>query len=598
MESDNGIRLFQEDMKQFSHNRNNILLLDAPTGAGKTRGFLNMNENGGVIIILPTNILSKQVYDDLVKEGKSVVMLSKEMIDKALETDYSGRAIGKLNAIKEMISFKNFIVTNPTVLLYLILNYYGHRENEEIKSYENDMSTFLFKQGFNTIIFDEFHVYSPDQIRIVLSINTILRNNFKFVYSSATPTKMVRKAVSGVSEKLGLKIEEIRVHRLSEGKGTPVQGPLDVSVFAGAGYGVADFVKENSSLFIEDYWLIIVDRITEIEKVYRELLYAGIKDDDMALLDGYHRRGGFGKRVVIASNLVEQGINPDKQYRKIVMDSGHGVKNLMQRLGRIGRGTSEKSSVFICIPKIIAGEPSGTINTYDELIDYLSPVLPEREYNVSPYSIGVFIGAITSRFSKNLRTTSESSLNGTGSIYSGLLDFYHLDTMLSEKSDWIKNNIGEFPDLTRIIKWWKGYKKTFYNFIEDTTAEEVTDISLGPDQRFEAKYNLYWILSNKVISETVKGELVAESTREVPDLNFEVSVSGIPFMEKVYYPYSEILYRSRAVINDALDVELQNGALTGRKDEIDEILKKIGLVVKSTSGKGRFVIVGYRPMHV
>lgn len=598
VESDNGVRLFQEDMKKFSHNYNHILLLDAPTGAGKTRGFLNMNENGGVIVILPTNILSKQVYDDLLDHQKSVVMLSKEMIDKALETDYSERDIGKLNAIKDMISFKSFIVTNPTVLLYLILNYYGHREDNEIKPFENDMAIFLHKQGFNTIIFDEFHVYSPDQVRIVLSINTILRNKFKFVYSSATPTKMVRKAVSGIAGLLDLKIEEIRVPRLTEGKGIPVQGPLGVSVYAGVNYGASEFVRENSSLFIEDYWLLIVDRITEIEKVYTELLQAGVRDEDMALLDGYHRRGGFGKRVVIASNLVEQGINPSSQYRKIVMDSGHGIKNLMQRVGRIGRGTFEESSVFICIPKIIAGDPVGRIETYDELIDYLSPILPERERNVSPYSIGVFIGAIISRFSKKLRIISESYLKGTGSIYSGFLDFNHIDMRLSERNDWIKKNIGEFPDLARIMKWWKDFRRTFYNFIEESTAGEITDISLGPDQRFEAKYNLYWILSNKVIPEEVKGEFVAESTRESPDLNFEVSVSGIPFTEKVNYRYFEILYRSREVINDALEIELHNSSLTGRKDEIDELLKKIEMVVKSTAGKGRLVIVGYRPMHV
>ncbi|MDA8054692.1 MAG: type I-D CRISPR-associated helicase Cas3' [Thermoplasmatales archaeon] len=598
MESENGIRLFQEEMKEFSGNDNDVLLLDAPTGAGKTRGFLTMNENGGVIIVLPTNILSNQVYEDLLRDKKSVVMLSKEMIDKALESDYSNRSIGRLNALKDIIYFKNFIVTNPTVLLYLILNYYGHREDEEIGGYENDMAIFLLKQGFKTIIFDEFHVYSPDQVRIVLSINTILRNNFKFVYSSATPTKMVRKALNGMAGLLNLKIQEIEVPRLTNGEGVPVQGPLDVTICAGAGYAVSDFVKENTSLFMKDYWLLIVDRITEIENVYKELIEGGVKDEDMALLDGYHRRGGFGKRVVIASNLVEQGINPDKEYRKIVMDSGHGIKNLMQRLGRIGRGTYEESSVYICIPKVIAGGFHGSIGTYDQLIDYLSPILPERERSVSLYSIGVFIGAIVTRFSGKLRIILESSLDGTGSIYSGFLDFNQVDRKLSEKTDWVKNNVGEFPDLRRITKWWMPYRKTLYNFIEENVNEEITDISLGPDQRFEAKYNLYWILSNKVLSKTVKGDLIAESTREVPDLNFEVSVSGIPFSEKANYRYSEILYNSKAVITDALEVETSNGSLAGRKSEIDETLQKIERIVKRTAGKGRLVIVGYRPMHV
>lgn len=595
---DDGVRLFQNDMKNFSQNYNNILLLDAPTGAGKTSGFLTMNRNGGVIIILPTNILSKQVYEDLLHNKKSAVILSKDMIDKALEMNYSERGIGKLNAIKDMISFKDFIVTNPTVLLYLILNYYGHRENDGIKPYDNDMATFLFKQGFNTIIFDEFHVYSQDQIRIVLSINTLLRNNFKFIYSSATPTKTVRKALSSLANMLGLKIEEIRVPRLTEGKGIPVQGPLNVSLYAGQDYSVADFAKENGNMFIEDYWLLIVNRITDIEKIYAELLRAGVKDEDIALLDGYHRRGGFGKRIVIASNLVEQGINPDRQYRKIVMDSGHGIKNLMQRIGRIGRGTSEDSSVYICIPKIIALDPFGKVDTYDELIEYLSPILQERESNVSPYSIGVFMGAIISRFSKKLRTTMENSLAGTGKIYSGFFDFNYIDTRLSEKNDWIEKNVGEFPDLGRIAKWWADFRRTFYNFIEDNPTSEITDISLGPDQRFEAKYNFYWIISNKVLSEKVKGEFVAESTREVPDLNFDISVSGIPFTEQANYRYSDILYNSRKIINDALDIELNNNPIKGMRDEIDKLLEKIEMVVKSTAGRGRLQIVGYRPMHV
>lgn len=598
VESENGERTFQKEMVEFSKNKHDILVVNAPTGAGKTRAFQDMGRNGGVIIVLPTNILADEVYRDLKEMNKSVVMLSKEKIDDSMKSDYSHREVSRFNAIKDMISLKKFIVTNPTVLLYLILNYYGHGVGENVRRTELDMAGFLHKQGFNMIIFDEFHVYSEDQVRIVLSINTILRGLFKFVYSSATPTKMMKKALSGMEEELGLIIDEINVPRLVKGDGRPVQGQLDVEIRMGREYNVSEFVRDNLDAFRKDYWLLIVDRITEIESVFRELRGAGISSDEIAMLDGYHRKDGFGKRVVIASNLVEQGINPQREYKKIVMDAGHDIKNMMQRIGRVGRGMDETSFVYICVPKVVAGDCLGGVNTYEDLINFLSPILPERVKAVSLYSVGVFTGAIVSRFSSKLGFEVGRLLPESGKIYSGFRDYNYVDRRLSAESGFIKNHSGELPDLKRIAKWWLDYKNTFYNFIEMSTDREVNDLSLGPDQRFEAKYNFYWILSNKKLSEVSGRFIIANETRDVPDLSFEVHVSGIPFVSRGSYRYSEILYNAKRVIIDSIEQEMHHGALYGNNSEFNETLSKILFIVKGTAGKGRLEIVGYRSMYV
>ncbi|MEM3264837.1 MAG: DEAD/DEAH box helicase [Thermoplasmata archaeon] len=523
VEEKDGVRIFQDRMKKFTENRDQkVLFVEAPTGAGKTTAFKDLNTIGSVMIVLPNRMLQNQVYSEIKDSKYSVSEINKDSIDNL--SSLSGER--RLDAVKELLTGRDFIITNPVILLNIMLNLYGFQNLISEKYKTVNLSSFLLKQGIKVIVVDEFHVYDSEQLAIILAINILLNNNIKFIYSSATPQIGVKKFFQDNTPDIIL--NEINVERLVNGVGVPIQGPLNINIINDI--EAKEFIKENIDLFKKDMWLIILDKITDLDDCYRHLISGGVKKEDIVLISGYHGKMlNFDSRIVIASNIIEQGLNPPKKYDHILLDTGFSVKNIAQRIGRIGRGNEKTSEVFICLGKHISFDLINleSVNTIDDLFERFKPLFNQSDFNISPYLIGIFFG-ILSYFNK-IEFIVREIIDKYPAIKCGFEDFTMVNSIiLGNSSSELSKKFKKKRALNNVLEWWKIYLNSFAKFLPQVNTATGIDLSLDIDNPINVQYDELWILRNKKF-EFINGQYKIIGNLETPDNDLLVSVKGLPF---------------------------------------------------------------------
>jgi len=584
VEEREGERVFQRDMIEFTENRDGkVLILDAPTGAGKTTAFKKLNTLGTVLIVLPNRLLQEEVAREIKKANFSFSEINKDSIDNLSKVSDERR----VDAVKEMLTGKDFIITNPVILLNILLNLYGSK-NLGPDKFKN-LSSFLLKQGIKVIVFDEFHVYDYEQIIIVMAVNILLSNNIKFVYSSATP----QVAVINFFQKYlpDINIREKKVLRITTGTGKPIQGPLNITLINDL--EAIEFIKQNINIFKKDNWLIILDRIVDIDECYRSLVSGGIKKEDIILISGYHGKSlNFVNRIVIASNIIEQGINPPNQYDHILIDSGRSVKNIAQRVGRIGRGNEKISEVYICLGIHLAlkKEDFEPINIIDDLFDKLSPYFNQNNYVISPYFVGVYLAIIS--YVNGIENIVSKFIKNYPSIKAGFEDFNWINSIFNGKSDSaVAKDLRKNSTLENISEWWKIFNTTFGKFLLPTNKVKGIDENIDPDEPINIEYDELWIRRNKIF-EFNNGVYKITGNLDKPDNDFDVSVKGLPFKKECHplkyndwrYDYKNQLIKYFKQGKDLFEYT------SNSFDSFDKLFDKLKKIINATASPNRLII--------
>ena len=582
------MRQFQEDLMNFvKSDEERVAILDTPTGSGKTYSFKNIgNEYAKTIIVLPNNLLAKEVAKDF---GNNSVILNKESIleqVKKRKITFNLESTSISETIAYMINDKSHIITNPTVFYYLIINHYNQLEKE-------DMITKLVKENLKTVIFDEFHIYSKDQILMIIACAMILPNRIKIIFSSATPPDYFFEFTNGVFGKEKVRYISIKRHYERNEKGDLIQGPINLNIVL---QNTIDFLSKNKELLKEGYWVLILDSIRNVDQVGKFLIGVYPKDSIAfisAYYDPYYRSYNDIKnekkeyRIIISTNIIEQGININKKYTNFIIEPGQSVSNLIQRLGRVGRGNEEASNVYVCLP-------SG-FNTPDEDVQNI-----EQAYNLfkkmnygtattkpKAFGVGVYIGFLLEKLSflaadkifRNLINYKNDA------IMAGIYSVKNIEDTFSNEEGLKIIRKKCFSEIMDIKKWFDNYRETLFTFInEDSKKMNIIDYddSTLEDNFLRTEYSLIWIMKNKVILNISDDGAIVGGFNEKPNYDFKVRVLNLPDGSRII-PYPEVAFRSKGIIMETLN-QIMNDMGCEENEKMQKLKNAIISVVRETAG--------------
>ena len=592
IDSDGNIRKFQLEMKRFVENdRKRTAVLSAPTGAGKTHGFRLIGTKGNtIIIIFPNNLLANETFNAFSNpEVNDVALLNAYSINKVMreKRNMGFHDFTQRKAIGLILENKKFIMTNPTVFYNLLTNQYSQQAKE-------DMLSGLMKNNLSTVIFDEFHVYSRDQASMILASTLLLRNDVKMIFASATlPDYLpsLLKEMYGDDQYC-----EIKVERLTEKKKDSelLQGKLNLHIFRGT---AIDFIRDNSKIFDIGRWFLILDSIRNIQGTYHELT-SRIPKSDILMISAYHdpsyeayskvKNGMINKRIIIGSNVVEQGINPPGEYTNFLIEPGYSSESLIQRSGRIGRGSFLVNELYIAIQSNVEGFPQH-VETIDEFFNFISNFKFRKEHPPWINSIGTYLWFILDRLTGNAKEAVLENLKSrqvSSSLLAACFSTKNVDRSLGDRT-WISKNIHQLSELGEISDWWKDYKASIYKFIPSQNEVQVLDTSEDfiESGGFMTEYSELWLRKNKEIVENKDGIMIVKDFLNRPDFDFTVYVSGLPFSSRVKMRYGDIYFDSKKEIIRRFKLFYNN--YFDLPEELKESIESLGRCILATAGPER-----------
>jgi CRISPR-associated helicase Cas3 len=575
------LRLFQREMQEFASGALNkrIALLSAPTGAGKTFGFKKMILDGFIMIILPNNLLSNEVYDDFKKEKVDIALLNSQSLNESLQKykDEGFEDITKDKVIESIITGKKIVITNPELFYYIILNKYKY-------STKSDSLSDLIKDGLRLIVIDEVHVYSRDQINIILGILKLINPNIKIMFSTATLPNFFKDLIKFLfDERNVIEINATREY-IKSNDNKILQGPLNITI--PKEHDINDFIKDKISLLKTGFWFIIADSIRNIQSIYN-LLIKSMDKNEIRMISAYHdptyssykemlKSQQF--RIIIGSNIIEQGINPPSYFSNYIIEPGLDIKNFIQRIGRIGRNSDEMSSVYIIFKNSISNtENIKNINTITDLFSFIEKKLPEKNVSYSPKYIGTYSALISQVFSHNLRKVIHENINNDKDGWGFSSWYYKTESVVkfiqnieSDKKIYFATK-KQIPEIKSIIEWWKLYYESLNTFIP--TNEKIKGFDV--DDKVKFSYDYIWTRKNKVILNEDNGIVIVKGFNDKTDYEFNVYVKGIPFNGMTLQFKQISPYNARTFIIEKIQEYIKNSYVEQEYRNFLESLKDI-----------------------
>jgi CRISPR-associated endonuclease/helicase Cas3 len=171
-------RAFQNLVAEWVHEGDDpVAVLRAPTGAGKTATFHELIEaNDLTLLVYPTNALLKQQQRRFDQKGVSAKALSGD----TLEGHGRQRTENLLQFVNRYAADHEVVVTNPDVLQAVVQDLYRGGQAME------------FFDGFDAIVYDEFHFYGDLAASGLLLQTRIIADrhpNAQILLASATPNE-------------------------------------------------------------------------------------------------------------------------------------------------------------------------------------------------------------------------------------------------------------------------------------------------------------------------------------------------------------------------------------------------------------------------
>ncbi|MGC8726182.1 MAG: DEAD/DEAH box helicase [Thermoplasmata archaeon] len=587
-------RKFQEDMKGILNQNKRVVILDAPTGSGKTFAFSKLaNDMQTTIIVLPNNLLGKEVYDSLNSSNPNEVVFlnAKNVRECVLSYKSKGFSMTKAKAIELLISGKKYVVTNPTIMYYIILNYYT--------SNKEDMISTLIKNNLSLIIYDEIHIYTRDQIAMILSMCLLFPEKIKILFSSATIQENFKNLVNEIFGKDNVETIKVpRMHNNNNEKNVLIQGPINVTIFQGE---ITDFIKENIDLIKNGKWFIIADSIKNMHMAKKELLNNNFSINEISMISAYddpsyeeyekiRKKEIENKKIIIGSNIVEQGINPPNYFTNYIIEPGVYLNNFIQRTGRIGRGQNNESNLYIIVNSHIDTIPDN-IENIDDLYSFFKNFNFKNDYYIDAFSVGCYLGILLCKLSFNARKVIIKNIykKTTLDIKAGLSCSIKIDVLFSDKK-WIGTQFKYIREIKEMSEWWITYKESFYKFIPE--EDKISILDIGDQDGFgnvNTEYSKIWLKRNKeIISDSDPKFWVVKDFNKEPNNNFSVSVYGIPF-SKSYLPYKfgDIYFNAKDEIIKNCEEKIK---YIGISKEQKEFLNYLAKFIKSTASIERLKV--------
>ncbi|HWQ96407.1 MAG TPA: type I-D CRISPR-associated helicase Cas3' [Candidatus Methylomirabilis sp.] len=528
----------QKAMLEMGEMKEDCLLIHAPTGSGKTYGFglpslrydnerLFDGSLPKTIIIAPTNALIYQTEYDLKKDWKHKKLKVEILFAKNIVANGWNRAL----EIYERIRDADIIITNPDITTLLLSNYY-YRDEDPNKIRLRQWSD-LFKNT-RFMIFDEYHLYSEDEIGKVISfliMSKATRNNLKTCFSSATPNNLIKKVLE---EKYSLKCKEVTQELVEEEsrdmKYRKVKGELKVT-----------FTDKNISDSLNDVihdkrrtLYIFRDLKTNLE-AQEELYKSDIAFGSFTGLDT--KRGQKevpDDRIILATNKAELGLNLDIKLAHI--EPGFYAENFWQRFGRFAR-KGEDGEIVVHINSDIIKNLPVDIKNYKEFVECMDKVLIDKKMYSSKIinHVGAYLYLVKIRSNRILADQIQSAMSNLQgeNMYKAFEKAEILLREINQISE--KNQIVDPYIIESIDNWWHRYFLPAFGRFRGQSLDVLYSSHVS-SQEEPVEYGLKWIKANCILGEfgNLNGRRVYKSkgfhdTRRTLELQYS-SPSGCDFI--------------------------------------------------------------------
>jgi CRISPR-associated helicase Cas3 len=478
---------FQTKIRDIFNSQYDCLFLNAPTGTGKTLSFglptfcnINIFQRRKTLIISPTNLLIDQIYKDLVNR---FIERNTEIADVRIRK-LTGKDLIHSNLIQReeeiRMSFtgNDILVSNPDIISLLISGFYYTRAKKsprfKLGRLRNPEDIF---SKLDVIIFDEYHLYSEEELGKILSFIILSRltgNRMKIIFSSATADKKMKE----IMESMGLLCETLDVSTTScsAGHKRTVRGTV---VLRFSDENMLDHLK-GADLLGSSRELYLFDHKIDAERAVNYLLTRGVGQNQIQELTGFMQHSDSKpvytnkEKFVIATNAAEQGLNLDVD--KAHIEPGLYLENLLQRYGRIGRSGASGEITIHVHRDVLKNLPENT-GSFKELEQYLRSIFRKREHYASRIKVhyGAFMALCTIRSVRQnlkeqiielLRSYSD---NGTLQVFQSVLDFDRLVEQLSS------SRLGKYESQD-LKDWWEQFLSSlgYFRGQSNTVSVQLT----------------------------------------------------------------------------------------------------------------------------
>lgn len=483
---------FQVKIMNVLSQKEDCLLIQAPTGSGKTFAFTlplmgdfsDRVDDPKELIITPTNALAHQIKDDISNglEGSNKKPKVGVWTAQTLGSSWWNRT----EEIVRSLESSDVIVSNPDIISLFVAGFYllhGDRAKQWTR---------LFRR-ISVVFIDEYHSYPEEEIAKVLSFILLAKatgnSHIKYVFTSATPNSKVADLLMD----LGITYSQF----------------AEVPSSVGSKPGMRRFRGEVSVTFIDEKlmdslndvlkkmpdgrMLFLADHVADVEMMIDRIMKV-LPGEPVWELTGIetrnpNRRKPTGKeRFILATNAAELGLNMDVDLAHI--EPGIHLENFKQRFGRVARGKSGELVVHID-NEIIDQIPDG-VSTDAELFAVLEQSLPGKDFYITAVKkvMSAYLYLVYRKSRQGVPEQVES-IENKGSLFNVFKEF----DRLVNKMKALGRDIFDEEALQQLDKWWNGYLQAFSFFRGQSTDVPVV---LPRRDRKETTFDIIWLLRNTI----------------------------------------------------------------------------------------------------
>jgi CRISPR-associated endonuclease/helicase Cas3 len=329
-----------------------VIFDTALTSDGKSlAGQLPMYmDDAKTLLLYPTNELIRDQLQQVERYMRAFGMsypyqtLYSEQITEEIET--VSPTASRSSVIQTWLKNNHYILSNPD-LFHLLSSYNYGRPGDQREH------VYLIPQEFDSIIFDEFHIFGPPQIVWIINIMNYHKianphRRIRYIFLSATPTRLFKSLL----ENSGFTVQEIEGEYSSVPAigytPQPIVQPVTLHLHSLSDKGAYAWAEQRLDDIVEFYHahptskgVFIVNSVAMAKR-----LVAYYKRE---LQDKHNIRIGENTRLtnkadrlaamkdadlIIATSTIDVGV--DFKINLLIFESS-GVGTFIQRLGRLGR---------------------------------------------------------------------------------------------------------------------------------------------------------------------------------------------------------------------------------------------------------------------
>jgi CRISPR-associated helicase Cas3 len=479
-----------------------VLILHAPTGAGKTHAVLGLTRRvEGVLLCVPTNALAAEIEEAYSREFPGSV--ARWNAEAFLERDTKS-GISRHETMIEDARGKSLIVSNPDILHLFTQHEYVPKDSGFRSRLR--LSSFGMK-NLDLLVFDEYHAYDERVLASVLVYILKSRrtkdNRQKFVFMSATPDEGLPIAL----KKLGIPFiepatDEPTTEELDPDRGRLIKGPIEVEVCSKPiTASLSSSPPGRRTLFIFSTFL---DQQAAVRSLRRQGLQEADCERGFVQITGRKTHSEKGQdtwelaSILLATSKVEVGLNISGLDR-VVMEPGWTEQQFWQRFGRAARGKPAQVTLhFPGYPECVL-TPLRSARTYMEMAHAVQSLLRTERQHVD--TILRFVGAYAASYHENTPPSADWKVLEMESLPAAVQTGYGLVQKMfrSWDKDETKDEPGGSGDWMRTIRLsLRGLRgrtlraRTIYEWAPDDPVEEsIQYVLTRTDWRRED--DTYWV---------------------------------------------------------------------------------------------------------